>query len=434
MILIVSGPGYAGKSTFIADRGRGVIDFPPNAEVEYLAPFIRSGRKPYSGMVLHYNIGNSRAAVARSGLESLKKAAPGDEFSAVVLVTPETELRERIFFDGGATGRSVERIAAAREHFASPGTLHGIYEAWLQALEGAGIEYKLVSSTGGTFSEISRERLAEVVAEQSTATKTPYSYAEIASFLHDEALHRYHRVELPYGLHTRGQDVWQRFPMMFPRDLRGWSALDIGCAHGAFSFEAERRGAKVVASDINKERLSGAARLGEILGSSVRFSATNYLDPRLRRNETKKHDLVLALNVLHHVPDPTEALTSLSAMARRCVVLEFPTSRDPLYQNKPMRQNVGPQLVEALSLFKEVRMRPSPKEGRVIAVCYTEEPRDGSNERSFVERGGRRGTPRHERRSLSSADASSGSCPNEVRSAGSFFRQALDRFKLAFKG
>jgi SAM-dependent methyltransferase len=274
--------------------------------------------------------------------------------------------------------------------------------------------------------------IESVVSRPTTHTATQYSYAEIKRALERDN-DRYHRVELPYGLHARGQDVWQRFPLIFPRDLTGWSVLDIGCAHGAFAFEAERRGARVTGCDINPKRLEVARQLGDLLGSSVTFNSVDYLSEKQSRESENGIDLVLALNVLHHVPEPEQALLALSRLAARRVVLEFPTSQDPLYQATPMRRTVGPYLVECLSLFTEVRLVQSHKEGRVIAVCFTRPaPEGGTLSRDGASR---RGTPRHEQLSLQpSSTSTSTSAVRRLQSTPrSMFRSLLDRIRSVLR-
>jgi hypothetical protein len=55
----------------------------------------------------------------------------------------------------------------------------------------------------------------------------------------------YHQIDLGSGIITPGTDnTLARLAMIgLPEDLRGRTVLDIGAWDGAFSFEAERRGA-----------------------------------------------------------------------------------------------------------------------------------------------------------------------------------------------
>lgn len=61
----------------------------------------------------------------------------------------------------------------------------------------------------------------------------------------------FHRIEVAPGIVTPGEDdaVLKLQRLDIPEDLSGKRVLDIGVYEGFFSFECERRGAKVVAID-----------------------------------------------------------------------------------------------------------------------------------------------------------------------------------------
>jgi len=67
-----------------------------------------------------------------------------------------------------------------------------------------------------------------------------------------DAIKWFHLLDLGNGIITPGsRDPQKRIPFLgLPEDLRGMSVLDIGAWDGAYSFEAERRGAsRVLATD-----------------------------------------------------------------------------------------------------------------------------------------------------------------------------------------
>jgi SAM-dependent methyltransferase len=65
--------------------------------------------------------------------------------------------------------------------------------------------------------------------------------------------HWYHTLELPGGIVTPGRiDLRKVAPRLLPDDLRGLRALDVGTFDGFWAFELERRGAEVVAIDIDR--------------------------------------------------------------------------------------------------------------------------------------------------------------------------------------
>src|SRR3978361_1137908 len=69
----------------------------------------------------------------------------------------------------------------------------------------------------------------------------------------------FHNLHLPGGLqtlpnHFLGGDFpafkWQQVESALPADLSGWRVLDVGCNAGFYSFALARRGATVVAIDM----------------------------------------------------------------------------------------------------------------------------------------------------------------------------------------
>lgn len=384
MILIVSGPSFSGKSKFISEKGAGIATIDLD-NVEYLHSFVKKGLSPREGMTLHYNVDRMSEDGTSKVINALKAEST---VKAVVLITPETELKERIFHFGTASGRSEKSYQGTRDALKTE--RRAVYKKWINFLQDAGIEPCFVESSGGKFKEISKNDIDTVLGREVTNTATPYRKSQIEKILSENDFGKYHRVELPYGLAAPGQDVWERFPLVFPSSLAGMSVLDIGCAQGAFSFEAERRGAKVLASDSNPARLKSAKAFSELLGSKVQFTDRDFL----KGDVDETFDVVLALNVLHHVKDPVAALQKAAALARKYVILEFPSSKDPLYKDKKMKSLLGPHLFEEISLFGEVKLIPSPKEERVIAICSKSaiDPWPSANTA-----GARRaGIPRHE--------------------------------------
>lgn len=97
--------------------------------------------------------------------------------------------------------------------------------------------------------------------------------------------------------------------------------LDIGAWDGYYSFEAERRGAKVTAIDNNQHRKGhrGFAIAKRLLGSHAKFIPMDLYDlPRLRG----RFDVVLLLGVIYHVTNPLLALQIVAEKTKRLLVLE----------------------------------------------------------------------------------------------------------------
>jgi SAM-dependent methyltransferase len=215
---------------------------------------------------------------------------------------------------------------------------------------------------------------------------------EIERLLAENKL-KYQRVELPYGLVTPGKDRRPSAKLALPENLEGRSVLDVGCNIGFFSFEAERRGAtRVLGIDFDPERIREATLLKSVLDSSVEFAVGDVLkDP-----VGERFDLVLALNVIHHVTDPFSALETLASLTTWRLVIEFPTFAGQywrkrwrlwrLYNRAPLvgvrsvrsptkfafsRSAIERSLVDDDSrpFFSSVRFVDSPLPGRLIAIC-----------------------------------------------------------------
>lgn len=99
---------------------------------------------------------------------------------------------------------------------------------------------------------------------------------------------------------------------------------------GGMLFWYERFGAaKMTGIDIREGRLSTARKFGELLNSKAEFIYGNFLE----RDDIDTHDDVLALNVLHHVPDIRGFLERSTQLAKKRVIIEYPK----LYGRKFLR-------------------------------------------------------------------------------------------------
>lgn len=205
----------------------------------------------------------------------------------------------------------------------------------------------------------------------------------------------YHRVELPYGLHTPGRDRSATRDLIFPPSLAGRSVLDVGCALGYFCFEAEKRGAaRVLGTELKADRFRQAGLLRDALGSRVEFQQRDIL----AEPPAEPFDYVCFLNVIHHLPEPVSALRQLAALTRERLIVEFPTLADArfrrgsglrfpwLFARLPLIgvSSMGPDIEQTFvftpaairrilqdhrPLFAKVEFTPSPMPGRMIALC-----------------------------------------------------------------
>jgi SAM-dependent methyltransferase len=154
-----------------------------------------------------------------------------------------------------------------------------------------------------------------------------YSESEVAAIL-KRFRFEYQGIELPSGHRTTGDDRSASMELVFAEDLAGKTVLDVGCAYGYFCFEAERRGAScVTGTELKSHRFVGANVLREVLGSDVRILKQDIF----AEGAEEEYDVVLLLNVLHHLPEPIKALRTLGRLCREKLIIEFPTLLDPKY-------------------------------------------------------------------------------------------------------
>jgi tRNA (mo5U34)-methyltransferase len=131
----------------------------------------------------------------------------------------------------------------------------------------------------------------------------------------------FHNLHLPDGTQTAPDHFlgdfpsfkWEQIRGHLPEDLSGWTALDIGCNAGFYSFELARRGALVTGIDHDPRYLRQAEWAVRHLGMEdrVRFRRMQVYD--LAAVE-EKYDLVLFMGVLYHLRYP---LLGLDIVARR---------------------------------------------------------------------------------------------------------------------
>jgi len=145
----------------------------------------------------------------------------------------------------------------------------------------------------------------------------------------------FHNLHLPDGRRTAPEHPlgdfpafkWRQLEQALPRDLHGWTALDVGCNAGFYSFELARRGAKVLGVDADERYLRQArwarAQLG--LDDRVELRRMQVYDLLSLR---ERFDLVLFLGVLYHLRYPLLALDAVARRARRLVAVQTLTTPD----------------------------------------------------------------------------------------------------------
>jgi 2-polyprenyl-3-methyl-5-hydroxy-6-metoxy-1,4-benzoquinol methylase len=120
------------------------------------------------------------------------------------------------------------------------------------------------------------------------------------------------------GFHSALDECWDR--------AAPESALDVGCGEGVLTEQfAQRTEGQVVGVDLDDPKLhSEWARRAR---PNLEFRALAGADLPFDKNE---FDIVSAIEVLEHVPDPEHTLAEMVRVARRHVLVSVP--REPLWR------------------------------------------------------------------------------------------------------
>ena len=167
----------------------------------------------------------------------------------------------------------------------------------------------------------------------------------------------YQKISLPYNLSTPGSERDSDLDKILGGIIEGKSVLDIGSAYGYFCFEAEKRGASYVCgTELKEHRFKGAELLKDIKGSSVDFLNFNILEKPIN----KEFDVVLLLNVIHHLEYPIYFLKILSELCNDRLVIEFPTTNDTIF-NRKSDNGFSVKLTRLLKRTLRINLNNKPK-------------------------------------------------------------------------
>jgi hypothetical protein len=135
----------------------------------------------------------------------------------------------------------------------------------------------------------------------------------------------FHAFELLPGLVTPGRQVTRPREHLnhlgIHEDLQGARALEIGTWDGPVAFELERRGASVVALDIQDPSKTGFNTAKAILGSEVEYIQGSVYD--LTRLLRSQFDLVVYFGVYYHLKSPVLAFEQIAAVMTDTATLAF---------------------------------------------------------------------------------------------------------------
>jgi tRNA (mo5U34)-methyltransferase len=187
-----------------------------------------------------------------------------------------------------------------------------------------------------------------------------------------KAFYWYHCIDLGGGVVTDGDYAMSAYLQHYglPGSMAGMRVLDVGRASGFFSFEFERRGADVTATDIASffewDFVGGDLRKEEVrrhAGDERAFTTYNITGAfdfahRVKRSRVKsklinvydlqpeafggdRFDLVFAGSITSHLRDPIGALERLHRVTRGTCVIAAPTITLPKHKDLPLMSLVG---------------------------------------------------------------------------------------------
>jgi tRNA (mo5U34)-methyltransferase len=147
----------------------------------------------------------------------------------------------------------------------------------------------------------------------------------------------WHSIDLGNGRVTPGahklEELQENFALFdLPQDLTGKRVLDIGCWDGFYSFEAERRGAHVVAVDCWRPEKFFIAH--QALNSRVQFHELSVYE--VTKERLGSFDIVFFLGVLYHLRHPLLALERVCEVTRGLALIEshvIDNARSTAYPN-----------------------------------------------------------------------------------------------------
>ena len=153
------------------------------------------------------------------------------------------------------------------------------------------------------------------------AAGTGDAIAELAPWVHNLHLPDGSQTAPDHSLGDFPATKWERLAPHLPDDLSGWTALDIGCNAGFYTFELARRGARVRGIDADPHYLAqaewAAGRMG--LRDAVEFRRMQVYD--LARTD-ERFDLVLFMGVLYHLRYPLLGLDLVARSVGRLMVFQ----------------------------------------------------------------------------------------------------------------
>lgn len=142
---------------------------------------------------------------------------------------------------------------------------------------------------------------------------------EIARLLQSEHV-KYQNIDFGEGKGTGGYQRTSMDALLFGSDLNGLTLLDIGSSLGHFCLEALKHGAAgATGLETSPERIRHAREIARLMDLPAQYIEADFED---YAPTPKSFDVVLCLNVLHHLYEPIGAIRKIMSMTRDRFYLE----------------------------------------------------------------------------------------------------------------
>ena len=151
---------------------------------------------------------------------------------------------------------------------------------------------------------------------------------EVDAFLAEHEFIGYQEIPLPHGKSVPGKRHDRRLEQILGDRAKGKTLLDVGTNYGLFPYWAIQRGEKrAVGLEAQESRYKTASEIAALHGDAYEIKGGFAED--LSTNEV--FDIVLVLNVLHHVKNPIQTVLHLSQICRETMIFELSRAEDSAY-------------------------------------------------------------------------------------------------------
>ena len=333
--ILVVGPSSSGKSTYI----NTLIQQPAYSGYSvFMAHEFPETPLPIDKSFLHYNLFNAYEYFRGDWTKAFERdlflkevLTKNKDLEIHLIVTSKTSLTNRMLLrkEVEPVFRNINNKYPAEWQLNILFSIDyvDLYKKAYDFFRLTGCQIRIINGVSKSFKEILNKEHA--LTNLSIEENYNYSKSEI-EYIVTNFRFEYQQIDLPCGISTKGDLRKNTLEYIFKGNLEGKSILDVGCAYGYFCFEAEKYGAKrILGTELKTHRFVGANILKTILKSKAEFINRDIIKEKLE----EKFDVILLLNVIHHLEFPFYSLKVLSDLCLDTLIIEFPTTDDVKFKS-----------------------------------------------------------------------------------------------------